>query len=130
MQLRVTAPADRLALEAAVELELYRLAKEALHNSVKHAGASAIHITVGENPVGSRRLALDVSDDGVGFDAGRPARGLGLVSMRERAERLGGQFALDSERGTGTTIRVVVPNVLAGLPCRSVRTEHPRVAGG
>ncbi len=112
VQLRVTAPADRLALEAAVERELYRLAKEALHNSVKHAGASAIHITVGENPVGSRRLALDVSDDGVGFDAGRPTQGLGLVSMRERAERLGGQFALDSEPGVGTTVRVVVPNVL------------------
>jgi signal transduction histidine kinase len=52
---------------------------------------------------------LTVADDGVGFDAvAQSSRGLGLLTMRERAEFMGGRFALESRPGQGTQITVVV----------------------
>jgi signal transduction histidine kinase len=85
--------------------EVLRIAQEALHNAVRHAGAShiAIHIDDG--------LVLEVADDGSGFDPSDPelrARHLGLTSMEERARRLGGQLHIDSG-ARGTTVRLEVP---------------------
>jgi two-component system sensor histidine kinase UhpB len=56
-------------------------------------------------------VSLVVSDDGVGFDRARQAasRGLGLITIRERASQLGGKFDIESAPGRGTTIRVVIP---------------------
>lgn len=112
LDVRVTAPGERLALSTEVELELYRLGKEALHNAVKHAGAQRVDITLAEDPAGSRRLVMTISDDGTGFDADGRSAGLGLVSMRERAERVGGQLRVESLPGAGTTIRALVPEAL------------------
>jgi signal transduction histidine kinase len=123
LQIQLSAPDERLPLETAVELDLYRLLKEALHNAVKHAGATSIHVTLGEEPAGSRRLVVEVSDDGVGFDPRHPSEGLGLVSMRERAERVGGQLTLTSRPGVGTTVRVLVPDILPeGTPSQGMPT--------
>jgi signal transduction histidine kinase len=62
-----------------------------------------------------RELRLSIADDGSGFDAAacsvRPDAGFGLVSIRERAEALGGALAVRSIVGSGTTIEVVVPCV-------------------
>jgi signal transduction histidine kinase len=80
--------------------EVLRVAQEALQNAVRHAGAS--HVSV--------RLA--VADDGGGFDPSDPelrSRRLGLTSMEERAQRLGGTLAITSEPGSGTTVRLEVP---------------------
>ena len=86
---------------------LYRIAQEALHNTVKHARANNVGLEVVCDP-GS--LTVEVSDDGVGFDAGGEFPGhLGLRSMRERASRLGGTLTVESSAGGGTRIRAHIP---------------------
>jgi signal transduction histidine kinase len=99
---------DRLPRE--VELAAYRIVQEALTNVGKHASATrcGVHLTqLGD------RLLIEVEDDGVGFveDIDRPiiARGLGLISVRERASRLGGTFNILSEPGHGTRLIVSLP---------------------
>lgn len=92
---------------AAAGIVLWRVLQEALLNVRKHAGAARIEIALGPEPDG---LALSVRDDGRGFDVARPARGcLGLLTMRERVEAIGGRLAVASRPGSGTVVRVTVP---------------------
>jgi signal transduction histidine kinase len=96
-------------LDSAVEVELYRIVQEALNNAIRHARAETIEVEV-ETRDGV--LTMTVRDDGVGFDPGARAireRRLGLTSMRERAERLGGTFSVHTARGAGTTVRLELP---------------------
>jgi signal transduction histidine kinase len=93
-------------LDEPVESALYRIAQEALTNIAKHAGASAVSIITRRD---AERLTMIVEDNGTGFDATVPAEGLGLVSMRERAELLGGGLRLESTTEHGTTLVVEVP---------------------
>ena len=96
---------DRLPL--AVEEVLYRIAQEALHNVIKHAGARQVRVEVGPVAGGVR---LRVEDDGKGFDPLRVPDGhLGLAGMRARADRIGAAFSCRSLVGEGTTIDVFVP---------------------
>jgi two-component system NarL family sensor kinase len=95
------------------EYELFRIAQEALHNVAKHASAETVELSLTS---GAHGTLLRVRDDGTGFDggvpdahSGRPWPGLGLRSMRERAESLGAQFRVQSSPGGGTTIEVSVP---------------------
>jgi signal transduction histidine kinase len=84
--------------------EILRIAQEALHNAVRHAGASRITIRL------SGGLVLEVEDDGSGFDPSDPelrSRHLGLTSMEERARRLGGRLSVNSG-AHGTTVRLEV----------------------
>jgi signal transduction histidine kinase len=95
---------------AAAEEELWRVAQEALSNALRHAKATAVTVTVEADGPGGTRLS--VSDDGVGFDPEArsiAARRLGLVSMRERVEAVGGRFEIVSAPGAGTTVRASVP---------------------
>jgi PAS domain S-box-containing protein len=95
--------------EASLEVKeaLYRIAQEALHNTVRHARANNVTIKM---VCEGGRITLEVSDDGVGFDPGGEFPGhLGLRSMRERAQRLGGTLTLESEPGAGTAVRVLIP---------------------
>jgi signal transduction histidine kinase len=86
---------------------LYRIAQEALHNTVKHARAGNAEIRVECDP---DKITLEVSDDGVGFDTSGDFPGhLGLRSMRERAERLGGTLEVESAPAEGTRIRALMP---------------------
>lgn len=112
--LRVTldAPDERLDLDTEAELDAYRLVQEALHNCVKHAEASSVHVRIGSDPGDAATLVLEVTDDGRGFDPGEAATGIGLLSMNERAERLGGELSITSLPGAGTTVHVVVPRIL------------------
>jgi signal transduction histidine kinase/uncharacterized protein YigA (DUF484 family) len=89
---------------------IYRIAREALHNTVKHARASEIRLEIFcEN----NQLILIIADNGVGFDtSGRFPGHLGLQSMRERATRLNGTLTLESAPNKGTRIRVAVPVTL------------------
>jgi signal transduction histidine kinase len=90
-----------------VKEALYRVAQEALHNAVKHARASRLDLRLALTANG---VLLEVSDDGVGFDTGGSFPGhLGLRSMRERVERLGGALTVESVLGSGTLIRAEVP---------------------
>src|SRR5215204_680368 len=95
--------------EASLEAKeaVYRIAQEALHNTVKHARAANVQIKM---ECDSEWITLEVSDDGIGFDAQGDFPGhLGLRSMRERALRLGGTLEVDSTSGKGTRICAQVP---------------------
>ena len=110
----VDGPADRLHLAADAELDVYRLVQEALHNCVKHAAAGHVRVHVGPADDNPTTLLVEIADDGRGFDPAEAVPGLGLVSMRERAERLGGQLSVTTRPGGGTAVRLVVPRVLDG----------------
>lgn len=86
---------------------LYRIGQEALHNTVKHARASSAGIVMKCN---AESVYLEIYDDGVGFDATGDFPGhLGLRSMRERAERLGGTLEVESTPGEGARIYTQIP---------------------
>lgn len=96
-------------LSAARQEAAYRIAQEALHNSLRHGdpGQVAISLT-SEN--GS--VVLEIADDGTGFDtnvAADATRRLGLASMRERAAAVGGRLSVSSRPGGGVTVRLTVP---------------------
>lgn len=94
-------------LDDSVETALLRITQEALHNIQKHAEAQAVKITLSYM---AGLLALDIADNGKGFDPPRPnGRGFGLQTMRERAEELGGALTIESELGKGTAVAVSLP---------------------
>jgi signal transduction histidine kinase len=97
---------DRLPpLAAAVEVAAFRIAQEALTNVVRHARARTCTLRV---QLATAGLRLSIEDDGVGLTASRGI-GIGLASMRERAEELGGTFAIEPRPGGGTRVQVVLP---------------------
>jgi PAS domain S-box-containing protein len=107
LPITVTGPDARLDLPPAVEEHLYRLALEALNNTVKHASATRATVTVSAHGTGVRLL---VADDGCGFDPGDPRPGhLGLRTMRERATAAGAVLAVRSAPGAGTEIDLHLP---------------------
>jgi len=100
------------ALPAAVEVAAYRIVQEAAANVARHAGANTCRITV-RPEAGS--LYVEVKDDGRGLPQAMEA-GVGLRSMRERAEELGGRLALASESGRGTKDAACLPLYAAREP--------------
>ncbi len=89
--------------------ELLRIAQEALHNAVRHAGASRVVLRLA---AADGLLVLEVCDDGCGFEPAAPAlraQRLGLTSMEQRAQRVGGSLAIESSNGAGTTVRLEAP---------------------
>ena len=106
---RIAPAVAALQLPAATEIQLLRLIQEALSNVRQHAGAGSTTISL---DVLGADLRLEVTDDGRGFDPGSPIRSgwprFGLQTMRERANALGGTFALSSSPGVGTSIVVQV----------------------
>jgi signal transduction histidine kinase len=97
-----------LELEPARDRELLRIAQEAIHNSLRHAQAQHLAVRLQRQ---DGRVLLEVEDDGVGFDpAERALRAthLGLTSMEERAERMGGRLEIRSAPGSGTRVRIDV----------------------
>jgi signal transduction histidine kinase len=105
------APSPRLAigelgtLSAATELAVYRIAAEAVTNAVRHSGASEVRVALSRD---SRFVNLSVSDDGLGLPASPPP-GIGLVSMRQRAEAVGGSLHIGSGPAGGTEVRAILP---------------------
>jgi len=102
-------------LDNQVALGFLRIVQEALHNIAKHSHAKDVQVKV---TGATEELCLFVRDNGVGFDLRetRAAAGLGLISMRERMHLLGGEFAIESTPGVGTTIRARVPIPLYDCP--------------
>jgi signal transduction histidine kinase len=115
-EVTVDGPEERLDVGLDAELDAYRLVQEALHNCVKHARAAHVHVRIGPLDDNPHTLLLEVADDGVGFDPQVAAPGLGLVSMRERAERLGGRLVVAARPTGGTVVRLLAPRVLGGGP--------------
>jgi PAS domain S-box-containing protein len=87
----------------ALETALYRIALEALNNILKHAAARQVVVRLSAKPEG---LGMEIQDDGKGFDAGASHGGMGLISMRERAEKIGATLSIDTLQGDGTCVRV------------------------
>jgi signal transduction histidine kinase len=100
-------------LPAAVEVAVYRIATEAMTNAARHARATCCRITCHLDPARGR-LHLEVEDDGTG--AAPAAPGNGLVSMRERAEELGGTCVVTFRAGRGTRVCADLPSVGAVAP--------------
>jgi signal transduction histidine kinase len=119
LQARLEAVEARVGLETQLQAEtngrlprqveegLYRIAQEALNNTLKHAQARHVVVRLDRT---DGHVSLEITDDGCGFDLGAAQEhgGFGLCGMEERAMRLGGKLTVASEPGTGTKIRVEV----------------------
>ena len=92
-----------LELKAVEMLNLLRIIQEGIQNAIKYAEAGKVTVRL----TGSEKdLSLEIKDDGRGFDLGKAGSGNGLMHMKERAERVGAQFAIHSLPGKGTSITV------------------------
>ena len=98
---------DVARLAPNVQTQLFHIVQEALNNTLKHAAASMVRIRLQTQ---DEATLLEIVDNGRGFDPAEVATagGMGLASMRERVEALGGLFNLDSAPGQGTIIRVTL----------------------
>jgi two-component system nitrate/nitrite sensor histidine kinase NarX len=108
VEARLIATDHLLHLPMAIETGLYRIAQEALNNALKHAAATAVTVQLGASP---QWVQLEVIDNGRGFDLATVAenRGIGVSSMQERTEKLGGTLTLHSAPGQGSRVCVRVP---------------------
>jgi PAS domain S-box-containing protein len=88
------------------ENNLLRIGQEVLTNAVRHSQSTEFHARVSFD---SRGVSLHLRDNGLGFDPEGQYEGLGLQGIRERAETMGGQLAIQSEKGKGTSISIVLP---------------------
>ncbi len=104
LQVQVDAPHELPPMPAAVEAAAYRIVQEALTNIVHHANARCAVVRLRLDDA----FHIEVVDDGIGINGGRPG-GLGLHSMRERAAELGGQCAVSRAPGGGTQVVATLP---------------------
>ena len=88
-----------------VRICIYRILQESLTNIVKHANAAHIKIRISMD---DNAVVLYIRDDGIGFKSGH-TDGIGLISMRERALYVNGEFNIESEKGKGTSITIAIP---------------------
>ena len=110
LHVHIEAPSAE-TLDGAAATNLFRIVQEALNNIEKHARATEARISLLEE---DKLLRLEIADNGRSFSPTHAATAqkngsLGLVSMRERAEMLGGTFEIDAQHGNGTTVRAAVP---------------------
>lgn len=120
LKLHIQSPTGRLlGLHAEVEVAAYRIATEALTNVTRHARASRRTVCFTLDSNGTQdRLVLEIADDGVGLPGDGKA-GIGMRSMRERAEEVGGEFCVESKPNQGT-------RVVASFPLREKADgNHP-----
>jgi len=120
LRARLESVEDRAGVRTSLEVEgdgrlahnleagLYRVVQEALNNALKHSGAEQVTVSLN---IGPEQVALEVADDGIGFDtqAAQSGAGLGLRGMVERAQELGGTLSFQSGPGQGTRLRLEVP---------------------
>jgi chemotaxis family two-component system sensor kinase Cph1 len=98
-----------IRLEPDIEINLYRIAQEALNNVYKHAQATQVDVILEHR---DKSLVLIIEDNGQGFSPNEKINieeGLGLISMRERAALVGGELEIESTPGKGTTIFARIP---------------------
>lgn len=108
--------------DPAVALQVYRVVQEATTNALRHAHAETVRIDLGRD---GGDLVVEVTDDGVGFDADAPrARSLGLENMAWRARSVGASLTVEGRPGAGTTVRLVLPLAAGGAG------SPPRDSGG
>lgn len=126
-QLRIevrTIPDPLPALPAAVEVAAYRIAREAITNTARHAGATRCTAVLEAN---ADKVTISVCDDGRGIDRTVEA-GVGLIAMRERSEELGGTFKIVSSTD-GTEIMASFPLMDGSQSGRTIPATDPSGAG-
>jgi signal transduction histidine kinase len=99
--------------EPEIEGTVYRLVQEALSNTAKHADTDRANVRVIER---DGQIAIEVRDEGQGFDPTEPRRGFGLLGMRERVELTGGTLEIDSRPGAGARVTATLPARHLGAP--------------
>jgi signal transduction histidine kinase len=105
-----------------VTLGLFRVVQEALHNAIKYSQAKELSVFLAANET---ELSLSVVDNGVGFDAEvMSANGLGLLSMKERLEMIGGLLEVQSSPGCGTRVKATVPFDVAHSGVATLPSVH------
>jgi signal transduction histidine kinase len=97
-------------LSATVETAIYRIVQESVNNVVKHANATRADIRISHD---GRSVECLIQDDGAGFEVNevlsrKGSRGLGLLGIRERVESVGGELAIRSFPGNGTTLLITI----------------------
>jgi signal transduction histidine kinase len=114
----ITYNAQSVPIHLGEDLSLcfYRVAQEALHNSVKHSGAARIEVSLAAH---NGSLQMTVKDYGVGFDPSVSTNGIGLATMQERMRFVGGNLFVNSRPGEGTEVTALAPLQLF---------SHPRAA--
>jgi PAS domain S-box-containing protein len=107
IQLRneVMQPSNRYGSKT--EVAIYRIVQEAISNAVRHGNSSVICITLAAK---NNNIELFIKDNGYGFDTAKQEWGHGLKNISERAESIGGKYEMNSIRGKGAEINVVIPN--------------------
>jgi signal transduction histidine kinase len=112
LHMQIDAPPVLPALRAAVEVAVYRIVTESMVNVMKHADATVCRVMLAVTV--DSRLLVEVTDNGVGVSAQRPALkgttgGIGLISMRERAAEIGGECVIERLDAGGTRVRAMLP---------------------
>ncbi|WP_162848604.1 sensor histidine kinase [Paenibacillus nanensis] len=100
----VHAPDSLPPLMAAVEAAVFRIVQEAIANALRHSQGTACHIRLSVDET----LRIQIADNGIGM-SGAPKQGVGIRSMRERAEELNGRIAFQHTAETGTRIEIEIP---------------------
>jgi signal transduction histidine kinase len=102
---------------------LFRVLQEAVHNAVKYSGVQQVTVELKSE---FQQIQLVVRDRGLGFDPQEAMRlgGLGLISMRERLQAVGGELSVNSQPHEGTTVKACVP-----LTCNARQAEVMEAAG-
>jgi two-component system sensor histidine kinase UhpB len=106
IEIEFTSTDDLTDLDPDTQLVIYRVTQEAIGNAIRHSGADRIEVRLSRTP---EKVELTVRDDGSGFTFAESQTGLGLGGMRERALLAGGDLKTESRPGSGTTIRLTVP---------------------
>ncbi|TDH21286.1 sensor histidine kinase [Segetibacter sp. 3557_3] len=100
---------EHFELEKDVEIHLYRICQEALHNTIRHAKANNFYLKLEREPA---QLNVSISDDGIGFNYAKMKKdsmGLGLKNMLSRVDFLNGEFYLDTHPGRGVVYTIQIP---------------------
>src|SRR6266478_2889939 len=108
-----TSQGEQQKLPPEWETNLLRIGQEVLTNVLRHARASKFNVLL---VFDSREIRLNFRDDGCGFDPKRRHEGFGLQGMRERAEGMGGHLSIESAKGRGTRISILIPVATASEP--------------
>jgi len=106
IEMTVSVTSKMAALPLEVSEELYIVLREAVRNAVRHAAPRTIRATA---EMRDSKVLAKVEDDGRGFDVTTTSAGIGMLSMNERIELLGGDLMITSVEGSGTTVSVTIP---------------------
>jgi PAS domain S-box-containing protein len=107
MNIRLSVSGSTPEMTSDTESNLLRIAQEAIANAIKHSGGAEIQVRLHVEP---DVLELSIADDGGGFDPNVPNlnRGFGLISMHERADRIGGELTILTQPGSGTKVHFLI----------------------